>query len=155
MTTLERRTRWDLRFLALAEFISKWSKDPSTKVGAVIVDPLDRVVSLGFNGLPRHVSDFLPDRLQNRSTKYEMVIHGDVNAILFAQRSLVGCTMYTHPCAPCSRCASIIAQSGITRVVALSLEPEDPLAERLRHDLMKTTFIEAHVRLDLYAGKPG
>ncbi len=148
MSGLERRIRWDKRFLDLAKFISGWSKDPSTKVGAVIVDPFERIVSVGFNGLPRHVQDY-PDRLQDRAQKYEMVVHGDINAILFARRDLVGCTMYTHPCLPCSRCAAVIAQSGISRVVSL-VNTDEALAERLNHRLTDATFIESNIRVQLY-----
>lgn len=109
--------KWDLRFLQVARLVAGWSKDPSTGVGAVIVDELNRVVSLGFNGFPRGVTD--DARAQDRAIKYEMTVHAEVNAILFAGRSLVGCTLYGWPLSPCGRCASIIAQSGISRVVSV------------------------------------
>ena len=64
---------WDTRFLDLAEHISKWSKDPSTKVGAVIVDSYRRIVSTGYNGFPQGVMDSY-DRLTDRDTKYEIII---------------------------------------------------------------------------------
>ena len=106
---------WDTRFLALAEHISTWSKDPSTQVGAVIVDASKRVVSMGFNGFPRGIAD--NERLHDRSIKYEIILHAEVNAVLFARANLEGCTLYIWPCGACSRCASLIIQSGITRVV--------------------------------------
>lgn len=117
MQVTERTTRWDKRFLRLAFEISTWSKDPSTKVGAVITDADMRIVSTGFNGLPRGIKD-LPDRLQDRESKYSMIVHGDMNAVLFARRDLTGCTIYTVPFMPCDRCAAVIAQTGISRVVA-------------------------------------
>lgn len=110
-------TDWDKRYLDLAEYISEWSKDPSTKVGAVIVDMDNCIVSLGYNGLPRYVSD-LPERLENRDLKYKMIVHGEVNAMAFAERSLRGCTLYTYPFMPCSNCAGQVIQRGITRVVS-------------------------------------
>lgn len=107
---------WDQRFLGLASHIALWSKDPSTQVGAVLADRNNRVISLGFNGFPRGVAD--DDRLHNREQKYEMVVHAEINAILFAQGSLEDATLYVSPMPPCSRCASVIIQTGIKRVVA-------------------------------------
>ena len=73
-------SKWDERFLALAHHISLWSKDPSTQVGCVIVDPLNRrVISTGFNGLPVGVED-TAERLENREIKYEMIIQKNVNS---------------------------------------------------------------------------
>src|SRR5574337_356457 len=110
-------TDWDKRYLDLPEYISKWSKDPSTKVGAVIADMDNCIVSLGYNGLPRYVNDSL-ERLENRDLKYKMIVHGEVNAMAFAERSLRGCTLYTYPFMPCSNCAGQVIQRGITRVVS-------------------------------------
>ena len=112
---------WDTRFLDLAEHISKWSKDPSTKVGAVIVDSYRRIVSTGYNGFPVGVMDSY-DRLTDRDTKYEMIIHAEANAILFAHQRMNGMTLYTTPFQPCSRCASLIIQSGISRVISYEIE---------------------------------
>lgn len=108
--------KWDNRFLDLSKHISEWSKDPSTKVGAVIVDKNKRIVSVGYNGFPKGIDD--DHRLHDRETKYLMIVHGEMNAILFANRSLEGCTLYTYPFMPCPRCASMIIQSGITTVIA-------------------------------------
>jgi len=108
--------KWDYRFLDLAEFISSWSKDPSTKVGAVIVDENNRIVSVGYNGFPKHIDD--NDRLKERDIKYNIIVNGEINAILFANKSVEGCTLYTYPFMPCPRCAGLIIQSGIKRVVS-------------------------------------
>lgn len=110
---------WDKWFLGLAEYVSTASKDPSTQVGAVITDPKKRIVSMGYNGMPRGVTD-TSERLQNRELKYKIIIHAERNALLFADRSLDACTIYTHPFAPCTVCAGLIIQSGIKRVVSLS-----------------------------------
>ena len=106
--------KWDQRYLYLAGHIATWSKDPSTQCGAVITDG-HRIISTGFNGFPQGIED--DERLDVRGTKYEMVIHAEINAILFAKQDLHGCTIYTYPFQPCSRCASVIIQSGIRRVV--------------------------------------
>ena len=109
--------KWDHRFLALAEHISNWSKDPSTQVGAVITHTRSkRVVSLGFNGFPAGVED-PRERLDDRGTKYEMVVHAEQNALMFAGDRAEGCTLYVHPLPPCARCAVMIIQAGIKRVV--------------------------------------
>lgn len=109
--------KWDRRFLEMAEFVSCWSKDPSTKVGAVITDEKNRVVSIGYNGLPQGVED-TDERLNNRELKYKLIVHGERNAILFAGRSVEGCTLYTWPFMPCATCAGMVIQAGIQRVVA-------------------------------------
>ena len=109
--------KWDHRFLALAEHISNWSKDPSTQVGAVITHTRSkRVVSMGFNGFPAGVEDTW-ERLDDRGTKYEMVVHAEQNALMFAGDRAEGCTLYVHPLPPCARCAVMIIQAGIKRVV--------------------------------------
>ena len=108
---------WDFWLLGLAKYISTASKDPSTKVGAIIVDEDRRVVSLGYNGLPRGVEDS-QDRLTNRDLKYKLIVHAERNALLFARGSIKGCSIYTYPMLPCAVCASMVIQSGIKKVVA-------------------------------------
>lgn len=112
--------KWDLRFLELAKHVAQWSKDPSTKVGAVIADVENRVVSVGFNGYPKDVPDI---NLNNREEKLAKVIHAELNAILFANRDLSNCTIYTT-FVPCSQCAAAIIQSKIKRVVTTEPSPE-------------------------------
>ena len=115
--TLELRTlKWDMFWLDMAEKVSTRSKDPSTKVGSVIVGPDQRFISLGYNGLPEGDDD--ESWLIDREIKYETIIHGELNAILFAEKSLEGATIYTYPFLPCSRCASVIRQKRIARVVS-------------------------------------
>ena len=110
-------THWDYRFLDLAQHVAGWSKDPSTKVGAVITDN-NKIVSIGFNGLPQGVQD-LDERLQNRDLKYKMIVHGEVNAMNFAERSIRGCTLYTWPFMPCPICAGQVIQRGISKIITL------------------------------------
>ena len=140
--------KWDKRFIDLAEHISTWSKDPSTKVGAVIVDDDRRIVSVGYNGFPAGVDDHT-DRYDDREIKYEMIIHGEINAILFANKDLKGCTLYTWPFQPCSRCASIVVQKGISRVV--TLVNKDPRWKK-SFDLSAKIFKEADTELVLFEG---
>lgn len=106
-------TKWDHRFMRQAFQIAEWSKDPTTKVGAYVADHRNRIVGQGYNGPPRGTADN-PDI--DRATKLRRTLHAELNAVLFAQRDLTGCTLYTthHPCA---QCAAVIVQAGITRVV--------------------------------------
>ncbi len=114
----ERQIRWDRRFLRLAEFwASECSKDPSTKVGAVIVRPDQTIASMGFNGFARGVLD--DERLDNRELKYPRIVHAEVNAIVNSAERLNGCTLYVYPLPPCLPCASICIQAGISRVVSI------------------------------------
>ena len=110
--------KWDMRFLDLATHISEWSKDPSTKVGCVVVGPGREIRSTGFNGFPRGILDS-DDRLTDRDLKYPLICHAEENAIMHAARiglALKGCTAYvTWP--PCTRCARSLIQAGISEIV--------------------------------------
>jgi len=137
--------KWDHRFLKLAKDIATdWSKDPSTKTGAVIVRGKNLVVSLGYNGLPPDMED-KPEILNNRELKYRHVIHAEPNAITFAENqsgairkriadlvrtnpwlervipnpvALTGCRIYVWPFMPCVDCARRIVKAGIEEVIA-------------------------------------
>jgi len=110
--------KWDQRFLELAQHISGWSKDPSTKVGCVVVGEDREIRSTGFNGFPRGIADDL-ERLSDREQKYPLICHAEENAIMHAARiglSLKGSTAYvTWP--PCTRCARSLIQAGVVEVV--------------------------------------
>lgn len=111
---------WDLFFLNMAREISTQSKDPSTKVGAVIVDKDRRVVSMGYNGFEKGGDD-TPELYADRAYKLGNILHSEVNAILFADSGrLPGSTIYTYPFSPCSNCATVICQVKIGRVVTLT-----------------------------------
>jgi dCMP deaminase len=137
-------SKWDSRFLALAQLVASWSKDPRTRVGCVIVRPDKTVASLGFNGLPRGVED-REDWLNNRLTKHKLIIHAEENAFLAARESLAGCTLYVWPLPPCSRCAAKIVQAGIARVVSPQL-PADKVGDTsLDYELTGQLFENAGI----------
>lgn len=138
-------TKWDERFLALAQHVAGWSKDPSTKVGAIIVDSNQRVISLGYNGFARGVDDS-PERLSNRDTKYKMTVHAEMNAILFAKTDLIGTVLYTWPFMPCAHCAAAAIQVGISQVIA---PPSSNPRWTADFTLSKQMFEEAGVGLML------
>jgi len=111
-------TDWDARFMRIAEEVGSWSKDPGTKVGAVLVYDR-RIISQGYNGFPKGVLD-LQSRYENRDTKLSLTVHAEVNAILNAAKngaSTDGSTLYTT-FAPCVHCSTAVVQAGIARVVA-------------------------------------
>ena len=140
--------KWDMRFLELARFIAQWSKDPSTKTGAVIVDANRRIISTGYNGFARGVEDRKED-YANRAIKYRKILHCERNAIIFAKRDLSGCCLYTWPFLSCSACAGMVIQSGIVRCVTPPLPPE--LQERWGDDIATAMemFREAGVAVRL------
>ena len=116
---------WHHRFLNLAGHVAGWSHDPSTHVGAVVVDGDRRIVSLGYNGPPKNTNDYAA--LADRETRLLRTIHAETNAILFARRDLAGCALYvTHH--PCAHCAAVIIQSGLKQVYV----PPVPAAFRER-----------------------
>ncbi len=110
---------WDEYFMGLAHLSALRSKDPSTQVGACIVDENRKVVSIGYNGLPIGCSDdeFPWTREGGMlESKYAFVVHAELNAILNSTRSLRGCTLYVS-LFPCNECAKAIIQSGIRKVI--------------------------------------
>ena len=114
--------RWQSRFLALAEHVAAWSRDPSSKVGAVIVRPDKSIASIGFNGFARGVEDD-PARLLDRDQKLLYTLHAELNAILAAKTPLDGCSLFVWPFQPCAQCAAAIIQAGIINVFCPPSEP--------------------------------
>lgn len=117
---IQNQERWDRRYLELAKLVSTWSKDPSTKVGAVLVRD-NKVVGTGYNGFPRHVNDY-QERYDDRDTKYKFVVHAELNAILQAGDKADGATLYVYPGFDppyvCSGCAKAVIQSGVSTIVS-------------------------------------
>ena len=136
---------WDTRFFELAQHVSGWSKDPSTKVGAVIANEQHQVLSIGYNGFPRGVEDRV-SRYADRDTKLLFVAHAERNALDNAFVDVRGATLYTSLC-PCNECAKSIIQKGIKRVVT-----QPPPVEKVELFKMYVTtqmFDEANVELTL------
>lgn len=137
---------WTKRFLELAEQVASWSKDPSTKVGCVIVDSKRRVLSVGYNGFPRGICD-TPERLNNKEIKHTLVCHAEANALDNAPINVEACTLYCT-LLPCNNCAKSIIQNGITCVVTYMLDRSD---KRFNFDTTLEMFREAGVELYLVA----
>ncbi|XP_058496809.1 deoxycytidylate deaminase-like [Solea solea] len=115
---------WPEYFMAVAFLSAQRSKDPSSQVGACIVNQENKIVGIGYNGMPNGCDDdLLPwsrcaeDRLD---TKYPYVCHAELNAIMNKNSADVkGCTMYVA-LFPCNECAKLIIQAGIREVIYLS-----------------------------------
>lgn len=113
--TIKRQLKWDRRYIELARTVARWSKDPSTKVGAVLVRPNNSVASTGFNGFPPGHDDS-PELYLDRDYKYKHVVHAEVNALNFLDSPADGFTLYTSfPC--CPDCVERAAEAGVSRIV--------------------------------------
>jgi len=145
--TLTLLNKWDARWLEIAGVVSTWSKDPSTKIGAIAVKD-KRLVSTGYNGFPRGIQDY-DDRWNNREEKYKYVVHAEMNCIYNANyhnQSLKGSTMYIVGLPVCHECAKGIIQAGVVRVVA---EFKDaPLKWARSTEITEKMFKEAGIIYD-------
>lgn len=146
------RVTWDEYFMTLALLTAKRSKDPSTQVGACIVDDENKVVSIGYNGMPRHCDDtkLTWEKGEDLNNKYLYVCHAEFNAILNTRDGshLNGCRIYVT-LFPCNECAKAIIQTGIKKVIYLSNKYEDQLSTRAS----KKLFEVAGVEIEQYKGR--
>lgn len=113
---------WDECFIQMAHLMAERSKDPSTQAGAVVVDPNNIIVGLGYNGFPRGCEDDkLPWAREGGflDTKYAYVVHAEENAIYNANKETEGCRVYCT-LFPCNECVKTIIQSGIKEIVFAS-----------------------------------
>lgn len=132
----------------LAKVAASWSKDPSTKIGAVAIGEKGQVLCTGYNGFPRGIEDSLT-RYYDRELKYKLVVHAEQNAIYNATYngvSLNGSTMYVHGLPCCSDCAKGIIQVGVKRVIMST--PSTPDRWKDSWKLTETMFREAGVSYD-------
>jgi len=135
---------WDDRFIRLAKEISTWSKDPSKKIGAIIVKD-KRILATGYNGFPKGIDD-APEKYENRELKYELVVHAEMNAIYnatFNGISLKDSTLYVWGLPVCSECSKGIIQVGINRIVMAA----DDVPQRWLDSFKKSSdmFDEANI----------
>lgn len=135
---------WDEYFMGVALLSAKRSKDPSTQVGACIVNSKNKIVGAGYNGLPVGCDDdtFPWDKHgEFLDTKYPYVCHAELNAILNnIGMDLQGCRIYTA-LFPCNECAKAIIQSGITEVIYLSDKYEGSDASVASKKMLRTAGV--------------
>ncbi|HZJ87141.1 MAG TPA: dCMP deaminase family protein [Erysipelothrix sp.] len=145
MKRVEGVISWDDYFMGVAHLSALRSKDPSTRVGAVIVDQDKKIVGIGYNGFPIGVSDddFPWDREGGfLESKYAYVVHAELNAILNAPREVKGCSLYVS-LFPCNECAKAIIQSGISEIVY----EDDKYADTDSVKASKKMLLQAGVKL--------
>ena len=133
---------WDEYFMGISLLAAKRSKDPSTQVGACIVDQNNVILTTGYNGFPKGCSDdeFPWDR-EGEITKYPYVVHAELNAILNAQgKDLRGARIYVD-LFPCNECAKAIIQSGISEVVYLSDKYADTSGVKASKLMLRTAGV--------------
>jgi dCMP deaminase len=119
--------KWIERYFALARLVATWSKDPSTKVGAVIVGKNRKQIAVGYNGFPVGIED-TAERLEDRPTKYRLIQHAERNVLDNAAFDLEGATLVTTQF-PCDECAKSIVSKKIKRVVAPPMPSREPWRE--------------------------
>jgi len=119
--------KWDERFFELAKTVANWSKDPTRKVGCVVVSPDRHRLTIGYNGFPKRIEDSA-SRLDDAELKNKLTVHAELNAILNAKTSLVGWSMYvTSP--PCIECCKAIIQAGIRELICPRIDPKSKWQE--------------------------
>ena len=164
---IDSECRWSDYFFELCDVIAKKSKDPSTKVGCVIVNSGHSIASTGYNGFPVGVIDNLIDFSDENSVlkkspryvkpqKYLWTAHAEENAIAIAARngvSLNGTTLYVNRMIPCARCTRLIIQSGIKKVYVVQVAPQETIDRwKEEHDVSITMMEEAGVDLFVIEG---
>ena len=121
--------KWNDYFFELCDVISKKSKDPSTKVGAIIVNSGNSIVSTGYNGFPIGADDTVESRYE-RPEKYTWTCHAEENAIAFAARNGIstnGATLYCNRLPCCARCTRLALQAGIKKFIILCDVPNETI----------------------------
>jgi dCMP deaminase len=130
----------------MAKMVASWSKDPSTKVGAVLVRPPSHVICVGLNGFTQEI-EADDERLHDEVLKHELSVHAEMDALMNAERNIAGCTIYTWPLMMCSRCTKVLLKAGIRRHVA----PITPEARwRKAFEISTKMLSEAKAELTLY-----
>ena len=139
---------WEEYFMGVALLSAKRSKDPSTQVGACVVNEDKRIIGIGYNGFPTGCQDddfpWGKSSDNELETKYPYVVHAEPNAILNCTSSLKGATLYVT-LFPCNECAKLIIQSGIKRVVYMSdkyRNTNSSIASRRMFDAANIEYIQ-------------
>ena len=153
MLNMEKKNiNWDEYFMGIAVLSSLRSKDPNTKVGACIVDQDKKVVSIGYNGMPRHLdeNELSWNRGEGLDSKYLYVCHAEMNAILNTRNgaALKGCTVYVT-LFPCNECAKALIQVGIKEIVYMDNKYKDTIGIQASTKM----FNLAGVKLRHYEGR--
>lgn len=139
---------WDEYFMGVAFLAAQRSKDPGTQVGACIVDRQNKILSIGYNGMPLGCNDddFAWSKEKSEDNKYLYIVHSELNAILnFRGGSLENSKIYVT-LFPCNECAKAIIQSGIKEIIF----KEDKYADTVEVQASKRMLETAGVKLTPY-----
>src|SRR5487761_1039455 len=149
---LSKIEKWDRWFLGLAKYVSTASKDPSTKVGATLVNDLKQVVGIGYNGFARGIED-TDERLNDRETKYKLVVHAEVNAIIQAGHEARNSTLYVYPSFMippiCHECCKAAIQAGIKGIVGFLPDEADSRVQRWKDSIAVSREMWTEAGLDI------
>jgi len=150
-------SKWEKRFIGVADHISTWSKDPNTKIGAVVAQDFNRqILSTGYNGMARGVNDEIAERnSRENGEKYFWYGHAERNAVYNAARfgiKLIDTSIYLSKGCPCTGCTIAIIQAGIRKVVCQAGDPTGSPNDKwsLEAERSKQMFEEAGVHLKFY-----
>jgi len=143
---------WHTYFMKQVYLVAEKSKDPRTKIGAVLVKD-NRVISTGYNGFPIGVND-LEERYVNRETKYKFIVHSEHNAILSCARfgvSSLNSTLYTNAY-PCNDCMKAIIQGGIIKIIIHKQYPKmsNMLNFNNIHEISKQMSEESGIEVEIF-----
>ncbi|AVN64443.1 MULTISPECIES: deoxycytidylate deaminase [Mesoplasma] len=135
---------WEQFFMTVAKVCAMRSKDPSTQVGAILVNNLNQIISTGYNGFPRGVNDDeFPWTREGEwiDTKYPYVAHAELNAIVSARTNLTDSDVYVT-LFPCNECTKIIIQAGIKNVYYLEDKYKDSNEVKASKRMLDSAKIE-------------
>jgi dCMP deaminase len=145
-------TKWIGRLLKMAKDVAAWSKDESTKVGAVITTLEGEPVSWGFNGMAIGIDDTIPER-HVRPYKYKWMCHAERNAMDLSRGSLEGCVMFVT-FSPCTNCAQSIIQRKISTVVVDANFTADKMPEHWKEDMLVAAEMLTEANVKIISGYP-
>lgn len=137
--------------MRMAKEVATWSKDPSSKIGAVAVGKHGQILSTGYNGFPRGIKD-LEERWNNRPEKYKYVVHAEMNAIYNATLngvSLLDSDIFVYGLPICKECAKGLIQSGVKRIFIHDDSIHKSIAWKSDWDISKELFNEAGVQIEV------
>jgi dCMP deaminase len=144
--------KWTGRLLKMAKDVANWSKDDSTKVGAVITTSDGGPISWGFNGMPMNINDSIPER-NERPAKYKWYAHAEQNAIDLAGRNLEDAVMFVT-FFPCAACARSIIQHKIRTIVVDEMFTADKMPQRWQDDMNIAVEMLQEAGVTIIAAKP-
>lgn len=142
----EYNSKWDIRFMRITKEVRTWSKDPSTKIGAIIVRD-KRILCTGYNGLPQGLEDS-EERLNNRELKYQCVVHAEMNVLYNALSNNIdinGGTLYVYGLPVCSECSKGIIQARISKIFQCVPEANNTPKWKESNVISKTFFDEVNI----------